>query len=70
MPTTPSTRPLLLQSTGLDANEFEKILGILTKIGHATVQQKSEKGGFKTMVTITPQGRKAYSQLSKKSSEF
>jgi predicted transcriptional regulator len=66
----PVDQTTLLQSTGLDASEFEKILGILTKIGHATVQQKSDKGGFKTLVTITPQGRKAYTQLSKKSSEF
>jgi flagellar protein FlaI len=66
----PMEQVTLQQSTGLDANEFEKILGILTKIGHATTQQKSDKGGFKTMVTITPQGRKAYAQLSKKSSEL
>jgi flagellar protein FlaI len=66
----PVEQSVLLSSTGLDASEFEKILGILTKIGHATVEQKGEKGGFKSLVTITPQGRKAYSQLSKKSSEF
>jgi flagellar protein FlaI len=68
--TEPVDQNALQQSTGLDANEFEKILGILTKIGHATVQQKSDKGGIKTLVMITPQGKKAYAQLSKKSSEF
>jgi flagellar protein FlaI len=66
----PVDQNMLLQSSGMDQSEFEKILGILTKIGHATVQQKSDKGGFKTLVEITPQGKKAYAQLSKKSSEL
>ena len=68
--TDPMDQEALVQSSGMDASEFEKILGILTKIGHVTVQQKSDKGGFKSMVQITPQGKKAYAQLSKKSSEL
>jgi len=68
--TEPMERDALMQGSGMDPSEFEKILNILTKIGHATVQQRSDKGGFKTFVQITPQGKKAFVQLSKKSPEM
>jgi flagellar protein FlaI len=59
----------LLEATGLDLEEFDRLLSMLTKIGHITIEEKVEDGDESASIRITEDGNRAFTLLAKRMSE-
>ncbi|MEM3803722.1 MAG: ATPase, T2SS/T4P/T4SS family [Conexivisphaerales archaeon] len=61
----PVEEEVLMKSVGLEKAEFDSLLSMLIKVGHAVEEKKGEGVEQKSYVSITPDGTRAYSLISK-----
>jgi flagellar protein FlaI len=65
----PVDEETLMQTAGLGKVEFDSLLAMLVKVGHAAIEVRSDGVNSKRFVMITPDGTRAYSLISKNVSE-
>jgi len=61
----PVEEEVLMKSVGLERAEFESLLSMLVKVGHAVQEKRGEGQDQKSYVSITADGTRAYSLISK-----
>lgn len=65
----PVDEETLMQSVGLGKVEFDSLLAMLLKVGHAAIEEKGDGVNSKKYIMITPDGTRAYSLISKNVAE-
>ncbi|MDG6934729.1 MAG: hypothetical protein JRN68_08520, partial [Nitrososphaerota archaeon] len=65
----PVDEETLMQSVGLGKVEFDSLLAMLVKVGHAAIEVRGDGANSKKYIMITPDGTRAYSLISKNVAE-
>lgn len=61
----PVEEEVLMKTVNMEKREFDSLLSMLLKVGHASKETRGEGAEAKAFITITPDGTRAYSLISR-----